>query len=132
MSQGPAISPPTTFLTARYVPRNADPSSYDKTTWTADAAWHDWDLSTIIPASAVAVALTFTSAISGAGAAVEIKFRRNGNSNTAEILELYAPSGDVGSCFGVVPCDTSRVIEYWITNLGGQYSISAVVMGWFI
>jgi len=131
MSHG-AATPPISHLRSHFVPRNTDGAAYDRTLadWTADATWRDWDLSAIVPAGATAIVLNFY--IKNNTYSEYLAFRRNGNSNTIEVLKGTVMKTNADQWFaGIVPCDDGRVIEYCATNGGTWASLSAVVMGWY-
>lgn len=116
-----------TTTIAGYVDRG-DPAGVDKIVgdFTLDGNWHDLDLSGIVPAGTKAVYLTVTLA---AVAGNYIYFRKNGNVNTANVLGISSVvlAATMGSF--VVPCDSSRVIEY----AGAAAALcNLVVSGYFI
>ena len=107
-----------------------DPAAidYGDGDFTHNGLWIDLDLSSIVPAGAIAVVLYV---VVGAGGAVGqgLLFRKNGNSKVVNTPGV----GDSGHAFGsgtvIVPCDSGRVIEY---NCGGAVTVAnVVVVGWF-
>lgn len=107
-----------------------DPAAFDfiETALTQDMAWHDLDLSAIVPADASWVLLRIlakhTSTIAGA-----ILFRKNGNANTVAVETADVVKINV-DCFTqlLVPCDSSQVIEYmYPANLT---DLQIAVLGW--
>ena len=114
-----------------YVDRG-DPAAADFAVgdFTTDASWNDLDLSSIVPAGAVAVHLYVVINDNAAGSAM--LFRKNGNSNAFNIGRVathvtgITESGDV-----ITTLDSNRVIEYWGTNVA-FVSIDVTVKGWFI
>lgn len=116
------------FVTAYgcFHPRTDDPSSYDKTSFTQEA-WTDWDLSSIVPAGAVAVLLRVH--IDDASSAHYVKFRKNGNSNTVDVATVRTAGTAWHDEDVIVACDTNRVIEYFLES--GTDTCNVVVRGWW-
>jgi len=109
-----------------------DPSAFDFTqaNLTADGAWNDLDLSSIVPAGAIAVLLLVNLNENSIGP--KIKFRKNGNANNINISEIYPQvSGLDISKEITVFLDTNRVIEY-LLSVTGWDQINIVVRGWWI
>jgi hypothetical protein len=107
-----------------------DPSSHDfsKTDFTTDATWRDLDLSSIVPAGAKMVNLIIYGYGDTANATMSI--RKNGNSNAIVALSGTTPA--VGIAFlnvGVIACDSSRVVEYNISNITWT-ALNLSVAGW--
>ena len=114
----------------RFVDRG-DPAStdYDETTLTLDGTWNDLDLSSIVPANAVAVALATVIKDNAVGS--RVKFRKNGNSNTINVSQAYVTVANVFSAYDqIVACDSNRVIEYEGTS--GTDSFDVTVKGWWL
>jgi len=133
MSQGPAISTQP-YQTGRFVPRNSDAAAYDFTlaNFTIDTAWHDLDLSAIVPAGAIAVLVQW-GVRNSTNADIAVALRRNGMTNTIEIVYGRSIAVNVISPYNLmVPCDANRVIEYRITNVGTWDYLSMIVTGWWI
>jgi len=107
-----------------------DPSSAD---WaigdlTADNAWHDLDLSSIVPAGAGHVLLRVEGDVAQQQ---EVLFRENGNSNAYNVsgLKFYGESRTHrDDC--IVAVDSSRTIEYKISAALNYLNIT--VGGWWI
>jgi hypothetical protein len=119
-----------TYIDARGFADRGDPSSLDKTTWTADGNWYDWDLSAVVPAGAKAVLLWIL--VSDDAANSTFKLRKNGNSNAVNFAEIYTQvSGVFNTGDFIVACDSNRVIEYNATNTTWT-DIQAVIKGWFL
>lgn len=114
-----------------YVNRG-DPAAYDfeEGVLITDGLWHDLDLSSIVPAGAVAVHLlivAFDNLVNSL-----LFFRKNTNTYNHNAIALYISVANTFISVGdFVPCDTNRVIEYLATNTtwGG---IGITVKGWFI
>lgn len=121
-----------TALAPKYVDRG-DPSSMDfaKAAWTIDSAFHDWDLSSIVPAGAKAVVICgiVNNSVSGA----PIQFRKNGNSNSINMTSINSIAGISMGVDVIVALDTNRIIEYYIYNAGTWSGGSGLtVKGWFL
>jgi hypothetical protein len=110
-----------------------DPSDYD---WEygvgdlpADNAWHDLDLSSIIPANATHVLLRVI-ATHYEDATRSIMFRENGNANEVNVARVRM-LGYENHVFGdaIVAVDGSGVIEYKLTDEVDFLDI--VVRGWW-
>lgn len=107
-----------------------DPASHD---WqmgdlTADNAWHDLDLSSIVPAGATHVLLR----VEADKATREIvAFRQNGNVNEYNVSKLrflLDSRTKTGDC--IVAVDGNRIIEYKISATLNYLNIT--VGGWWI
>lgn len=108
-----------------------DPAAADKiaTDLTIDSAYHDWDLSAIVPAGATSVLIRVTANNTGAGATLLL--RKNGISNAVNITRIDTQvKGVYVSRDAVVPCDSGRVIEYYVLN-SGTWNITLAVGGWW-
>jgi hypothetical protein len=108
-----------------------DPASADKilTGLTVDGAWHDWDLSSGIPAGATAVILRVSLGNNSSNG--WLMFRKNGNSNETNVAMVNAPVANVaGYATVTVACDSGRVIEYYVANNGTYAFITITVAGW--
>lgn len=113
-----------------YVDRG-DPDAYDYThvTLTADAAWHDLDLSAIVTDDD-AVLVHLGVWVKDAAANKLIRFRKNGNAYAANVAGMYTEEPNTymtGST--MVACDVNQVIEYYISAAISE--IYVVVRGWF-
>jgi hypothetical protein len=109
-----------------------DPAAWDLDLagMTTDGAWHDWDLSSIVPAGAVAVLLF--SQVKDDATNSFLMFRKNGNSNEYNVAanrtqEVSIYTGMQHTVF----LDANRVIEYKATNTTFT-DIYTVVSGWWI
>lgn len=95
-----------------------DPSSHDFLVGdlTTDGAWHDLDLSAIVPDGATTVSLIIEIQDNVANSSVS--FRKNGNSNTIIDPSFREVVANV-TIFGQrkVACDSARIIEYSASNL---------------
>jgi len=110
-----------------------DPSGYDKAVgdFTADAAWHDLDLSAIVPAKAKAIYLRIT--IQNDTLNESVSLRKNGNTDVygARLCRCQVVNQAFDN-YLLIPCDTKRVIEYQASNGGTWAAINFVVLGWFL
>ena len=115
-----------------YVDRG-DPAAVDFAVGalTTDGAWHDLDLSSIVPASAKAVIIRAQIEDNAAGSIFAI--RKNGNSNIVNNARQVTQVADVPIHITptIVPVDTNRVIEYFASNTTWT-TINIAVCGWFI
>jgi len=118
------------YLTAGYVDRG-DPATQDYAAGdlTKDGAWHDLDLSAIVPAGAKAV--LFSARLRNTGTTKWLQLRKNGNANSwnvaialTQVAVLYYDA-DL-----VVPVDTDRKINY-ATSSTGWIDIRLTVKGWW-
>jgi len=117
-------------LVQMYVDRG-DPAAMDyvKTDLTIDGAWHDLNLSAIVPAGAKAVLLR-TSLQSGA-ATDKIRYRKNGNTNEINACGCESLRANVARTrLGVTAIDANRVIEYNADNIAWT-TLELVVRGWW-
>ena len=114
-----------------YVDRG-DPNAYDwdMGDFTKDAAWHDLDLTGIIPAGALLVhgrmGLKATTSNETAN------FRRNGNVNIFNMTVIATQVGGLTIWKDIlIAPDINGVIEYWFKVATWLYA-SMVIRGWFI
>lgn len=109
----------------------ADQESYDflKTDLTTDYQYHDLDLSSIIPAGAVAVLLW--CAFKGDVAGAEVCLAKAGYSGNYLKALFFQPVADKGSGFSaIIPVSHDRKIKYRISYVNWVY-VSINVVGWF-
>ncbi|MFA5763644.1 MAG: hypothetical protein WC915_02440 [archaeon] len=117
--------------TGGYVDRG-DPSNWDFTTtdFIADSAWHDLDLSAIVPAGAKAVSIKLYVDKTVANRVVSL--RKKGNTNTIAGITINTQSASFGIYGnGIVGCDSDQVVEYYAQS-GAWPTFNLVVTGWFI
>jgi hypothetical protein len=116
----------------QYVDRG-DPASADLVlgSMTTDGTWRDWDVSSVVPAGAVAVNLAVVAHdADGAGSTVSI--RKNGNSNSWAALNVDTPANNInGRGNGTVACDSNRVLEYMADNVTWT-NIWITILGWWV
>jgi hypothetical protein len=107
-----------------------DPSDWDweETDLTTDATWRDLDCSSIVPVGATHIA--FRGYINSS-ANDYFQIRKNGNSNAYTAQTMTCQRTGAIEFSWIVPCDTSRVVEYLATNTSWT-GIKIVVTGWII
>lgn len=108
-----------------------DPSGWDLVvgSMSTDGAWHDWDLSAIVPAGTTAVLL----AVQVGDDAIDksVAFRKNGNTNTFNAAQVRTQvANQMITVDVIVACDTNRVIEYW-TSSNTFSNINILVRGYW-
>ena len=117
-------------LISRGLVDRGDPAVADKLTadFTLDAAWHDLDLSAIVPAGAKWI---FFEIEMDPGAGTEqFSLRKNGNANERNVTSLYRIAGSgMYTTDGLCPCDDNRIVEYNATA-GGITFLLLTVKGW--
>lgn len=109
-----------------------DPAAHDITqaTMTTDGAYHDLDLSSIVPAASKAVLLRVSIADDAPSSVLLI--RKNGNSNDHNSAACITQVAGVYQNFDcVVFVDANRVVEYKATSTTWT-AITIVVAGWWI
>lgn len=108
-----------------------DPAAADFTqaSLTGDNTWRDLDLSAVVPSGAVAISISLF--FNDGSTNIPIDWRKNGNTNTFNIIRTYTSSTaaqNIGHQI-IVPCDSSRIIEYRISE--AIDSLTGTVVGWF-
>jgi hypothetical protein len=136
----PATYPPDThgnaahspaFLSSCFVDRG-DPAGPDFREWDLDqdSAFHDLDLSGIVPAGAKAVYLRVVVEAAG-GSNRYIALRKKGNVNSGNMPSLRTQAAGAYNDQSVfVICDSNRVIQYFVDGGFTLDFISITVMGW--
>lgn len=117
-------------LIEMYVDRG-DPAAYDyaKEDLTLDGAWHDLDLSAIVPAGAKAVLLI--GHVQGNAVDWEIIFRKNSQTNEINHGGMETLRANIERCrIMIVACDANRVIEYKADNQAWD-NLDLAVRGWW-
>lgn len=117
-------------LVEMYVDRG-DPAAYDyaKTDLTTDGAWHDLDLSLLVPAGAKAV--LFVGHVEGNGVDWAIMFRKKGNTNEINHGGMETVRAGVERCRLIVcSIDTNRVLQYKADNKAWT-TLDLAVRGWW-
>ncbi len=114
-----------------YVDRG-DPASFDftETDFTDDGAWHDLDLSAIIPATARALLIEFD--INTVNREKHIRIRKYGNTNAInhqDIETFIAGAHQSGSV--IVAVDSNRIIEYNI-DAATWTELDMTIRGWWL
>lgn len=108
-----------------------DPAAYDydKDDLTKDGAWHDMDLSSIIPVGAKAVFII--GHLQGAGVDWHIKFRKKGNVNEIAHGGMETlRAGVERHRSSVIALDADRVIQYNVDNQAWT-TLDLAVKGWW-
>ena len=95
---------------------------------TIDNAWHDLDLSSIVPAGATRVLLRLY-VDPGTALYRVVAFRKNGNTNTANNSGLILEADTISLTQYQVVCDSNRVIEYLVNDT--LTTINITVVGWY-
>jgi hypothetical protein len=119
-----------TTSTGCYVDRG-DPVAWDKSLidFTTDGAWHDLDLSAIVPAGATAVVVLVYILDNAAGSEFDLK--KAGVTLPIDGIGGVLPIFNQHMLFsGIVDCSIDRKIQYWATNTTWT-DIYLVVTGWF-
>jgi len=117
-------------LGAIYHPRNTDPAVYDfgSATLTEDSAWHDLDLSGIVPVGTKAVQILIYCYDTSAGKSFEI--RQKGVTNDIDRVPVFSiVSSAVVLQMGIVSVDSNRLCQYYVTS--GMDAEGLIVQGWF-
>ena len=99
--------------------------------FTKDNAWHDMDLSSIVPDKALAVLLRVTIATSATAGLID--FRKNGNVfpvNQATVGHEVANLQGFGDI--VIALDENRIIEYKVKIQPTYHVLSTTVGGWWL
>lgn len=113
-----------------YVDRG-DPSSYDfvKTDFTKDGAWHDLDLSAIVPSTARAILLV--GHVEGNAVDWTIKFRKNGQTNEINHGGMETLRANVERCrMIIVAIGSDQIIEYNADNQAWT-TFDLAIRGWW-
>ena len=118
-----------TPTTKNFVDRG-DPAAHDFSSFTTDGAWHDLDLSSILPAGTFAVLLYVKILDDAAGSYFAV--RKNGNSNEINTgIARTQVANIINEAQMTVFVDSGRIVEYKASNLTFT-SIDVSVLGWFI
>lgn len=119
------------YMVSSFVNRG-DPAAVDFNAgdFTQDFAWHELDLSGIIPANAKAVLIGITMINTATGR--PLLFRSTGNSNVSNISSQYSQVAGINiSCDMVIPINTAQKIDY-LAHPAGWTSIEFIVKGWWL
>lgn len=119
-------SPPWSQLVER---GSRSASDWDDGDLTTDATWNDLDLSSIVPAGAAFVLLRVSFDDNAVGSLLQ--FRKNGDSSSYNPIVRTQVVNIVVDAELLIACDSSRVIEYYGSNLTFN-AISITVLGWFL
>jgi len=113
-----------------YVHRG-NPGAWDFTILdlTVDNAWHDLDLSSIVPANAHSVNLITN--ISGTQIERNIKLRSKDVTGDHNLITLWTQVSNVklGGCFPLA-VDSNRVIQYKVNHISLDF-VNLLVSGWW-
>lgn len=109
-----------------------DPDRLDLTIFppTMDDAWHDWDLSALVPtaASAVLIRCVGLPFLIGSG----FTLRTNGNVNMTNVTFLYSQiAGIAVADSAIVALKADRTIEY-MAPAGSYQLVGLAVGGWWL
>jgi len=107
-----------------------DPAANDKTLsdFTTDNAYHDLNLSSIVPAGATWILLKVV--VMSSTIPAYIRFRKKGNSNSINVAVADCIQANLSHPYQFLcPCDADRVIEYYASNSTWS-SIQLSVSGW--
>lgn len=119
------------YLCTSFVDRG-DPAALDftKGDLLQDNAWHDLDLSAIVPAGAKAVLIALS--IASAYVNKDVKFRKNGVAPTPAISNSRTQVANIYYYTdNVVAVDADRKIEY-LTTVPPWIAINIVIKGWWL
>lgn len=108
-----------------------DPAAYDyaKEDLTIDGAWHDLDLSALVPAGAKAVLLI--GHVEGNAIAWKINFRQKGNTNEINHGDMETIRANVTRHRSlIVAVDVNRVVQYNADNESWTH-LDLAVRGWW-
>jgi hypothetical protein len=113
-----------------YIDRG-DPSDHDfqLIDFTRDGAWHELDLSAIVPAGVSCVSARIS--ISGNSSQQGFAIRKHGNSNDLNVSYTATQWGSVPIHEDIIfACDTNRIIEYR-SNVN-LTTINLTIKGWWL
>ena len=115
-------------FTDRGDPANADLSLTTVPAVVVDGAFHEWDLSGIVPPGITAVLIRVQ--IFNAGASCAVLFRKKGHVNNWNLARVDAAINAAGTADRWVACDSDRKIEYLVGNVGAYGILSFLICGW--
>jgi len=102
---------------------------WDETTLTTKETWTDLDCSSVVPANAKAI--LFHVILEDDSIEVSFRLRENGNNNIINVGSLITQVSNVAITNDiVVPCDSNRIVEYYISNVTWS-RIDLVIKGWW-
>lgn len=118
------------LLAPHYVDRSGIAAEdFDQGDLTMDNAWHDLDLSAVVPAGATVVYLRVNTYDNSATA--YLLLRKNGSVGAFDARMCRTPVVDTNlENYILVGCDASRVIEYLANET--FTAINIVILGWII
>lgn len=95
-----------------------------------DNDWHDLDLSSIIPATAVGV--LFRVEVRGGVAGQAIKFRKKGNASELNVSLIYTSAAGLNASWPCIePVGTDGMLEYEMQAAAWPF-IDLSVKGWWL
>lgn len=123
---------PASLATACKFVSRGDAAAYDlsNATMTMDNGFHDWDVSAIVPAAAVAVLVkAYYSQAAGAGNYLEIK--KKAYSNPISSFQVWTEvAGIVNAAASPVDIGADRLLQYKCTTTSANAGV--VILGWWI
>lgn len=114
-----------------FVDRGDPTANYDfiETDLTIDSAWHDMNLSSIVPSGAKAVCLMVRMVDNLPEKAILL--RKNGSAGVINYSILFTQVANISVAQDmIVPCDSNRFIEYYVDT--GVNTIFIAVKGWWL
>lgn len=119
------------FLTSAFVDRG-DPAAPDFTdvNFIQDDAWHEIDLSAIVPDNAKAVILTAVTLSDTATSSFTL--RKNGNVNDTSVSRILTPLANTAFVADLTcPISTNRKLDYNAQNVT-WHVLTLTVKGWIL
>lgn len=120
------------FLQPPIYVHRGDPGAWDFLIgdFTINDAWHELDLSGIVPANTSAVHLLVT--INNTGVGKLIQFRHTSQVNVNNVASCKLKVAGISDWFDIVQAlDTNRKIDYYVIS-GGWTFIGIVARGWWL
>lgn len=108
-----------------------DAPAWDKNlaAFVTDGAWHDYDLSSIVPVGTKAI--TYKLLVQAPGIAGFVRFRNKDNNTLFNTTHTQPQVANVTNAVdGVIGVNSNRLIEYQITNMVWT-TINFVIKGWW-
>lgn len=132
-SKLPAVDGSQLTNITTFTQRSSSGYDFSDTTLTIDGAFHDLDLSSIVPLGAKAVLLHIQLRHTAPAVGLYVAFRKNGETNAYDSMYCYPQVANLDIFFNIaVSCDTNRVIEYYVINTATWSVITVTVKGWWI
>ncbi|RLC33997.1 hypothetical protein DRH14_03915, partial [Candidatus Shapirobacteria bacterium] len=96
-----------------------------------DGAWHDLDLSGILPPEAAGQLIHLLVKIRHQYAGISAFFRENGNTNVVNVAGITSQEANGVNYQDIwIKCDENRIIEYLTSSTGTWYDFNITVRGW--